>query len=71
MLDSGSAKKGRKNPNDPARFIGTVAATEEGEVATMHSYLDKNKIELLLCLYSISSIEEISRILIVLNRIIE
>ena len=46
MLDSGGAKKGRKNPNDPARFIGTVAATEDGEVADMHSYLDENKIEL-------------------------
>lgn len=46
MLDSGGVKKGRKNPNDPARFIGTVAATEDGEVADMHSYLDENKIEL-------------------------
>ncbi|NLZ73855.1 MAG: IS1634 family transposase, partial [Bacteroidales bacterium] len=46
MLDSGGTKKGRKNPNDPARFIGTVAATEDGEVADMHSYLDENKIEL-------------------------
>ena len=25
MLDSGSTKKNRKNPNDPARFIGTMA----------------------------------------------
>lgn len=46
MLDSSGAKKGRKNPNDPARFIGTVAATEDGEIADMHSYLDENKIEL-------------------------
>ena len=29
MLDSGNTKKNRKNPNDPARFIGTTAATKE------------------------------------------
>lgn len=44
MLDSGSTKKNRKNPNDPARFIGTTAATKEGEVADIHHYLDGNKI---------------------------
>lgn len=46
MVDSGSIKKVRKNPNDPARFIGKIAATKEGEVADIHSYLDENKIEL-------------------------
>lgn len=46
MVDSGSAKKGGKNPNDPARFIGTVAATKDGEIADMHNYLDESKIEL-------------------------
>lgn len=46
MVVSGSAKKGRKNPNDPARFIGTTAATKDGEVADIHSYLDEEKIEL-------------------------
>lgn len=46
MVDSGSAKKGRKNPNDPARFIGTIAATKDGEIADMHNYLDESKIEL-------------------------
>lgn len=46
MVDSGSAKKGKKNPNDPARFIGTVAATKDGEIADMHNYLDESKIEL-------------------------
>lgn len=46
MVDSSSVKKGRKNPNDPARFIGTVAATKDGEVAAMHNYLDEGKIEL-------------------------
>lgn len=31
-------------PHDPARFIGTVAVTKEGETADVHSYLDENKI---------------------------
>ncbi|MGE9975668.1 IS1634 family transposase [Coprococcus catus] len=44
MLDSGSTKKNRKNPNDPARFIGTIAATKEGEAADIHHYLDESKI---------------------------
>ncbi len=44
MLNSGSTKKNRKNPNDPARFIGTTAATKEGEAADIHHYLDENKI---------------------------
>jgi transposase len=45
MLDSGNTKKNRKNPNDPARFIGTTATTKEGEIAEIQHYLDKNKIE--------------------------
>ena len=44
MLDSGNTKKNRKNPNDPARFIGTIAATKEGEAADIQHYLDENKI---------------------------
>ena len=44
MLDSGSIKKDRKNPNDPARFIGKTAATKDGEVAEIHNYLDEEKI---------------------------
>lgn len=44
MLDSGSTKKSRKNPNDPARFIGTTAATKDGEAADIRHYLDENKI---------------------------
>ena len=44
MLDSGKTKKNRKNPNDPARFIGALAATKEGEAADIHHYLDENKI---------------------------
>ncbi|GHT86446.1 hypothetical protein FACS18947_6300 [Bacteroidia bacterium] len=45
MVDSGKTKKNRKNPNDPARFIGTVAATKDGEVADLHHYLDVEKID--------------------------
>lgn len=45
MMSSGKAKKTRKNPNDPARFIGTTAATKDGEVADIHNYLDEEKIE--------------------------
>ena len=44
MLDSGNAKKNRKNPNDPARFIGKMAITKEGEAADIQPYLDENKI---------------------------
>ncbi len=44
MLASGNTKKQRKNPNDPGRFIGTVAVTNDGEVAKSHSFLDENKI---------------------------
>lgn len=45
MIASGSAKKQRKNPNDPARFIGSMAATADGEAAKIHHYLDEDKIE--------------------------
>lgn len=44
MLDSGNVKKSRKNPNDPARFIGKTAVTKEGEAADIQHYLDENKI---------------------------
>lgn len=44
MIASGSTKKTRKNPNDPARFIGTIAATKEGEIAEIHPYLDESRI---------------------------
>ncbi len=44
MLDSGKSKKNRKNPNDPARFIGKTAVTEEGEAADIQHYLDEKKI---------------------------
>ena len=44
LLDTGTAKKNRKNPNDPARFIGTMAATRDGEAADIKHYLDETKI---------------------------
>ena len=43
--DTGSTKKNRKNPNDPARFIGTTAVTKDGEIADIQHYLDEGKIE--------------------------
>ena len=45
MLCSGKIKKDRRNPNDPARFIGKMAVTQDGEAAEIHNYLDTNKIE--------------------------
>ncbi len=44
MIASGNTKKQRKNPNDPGRFIGTTAVTEDGEAAKAHTFLDENKI---------------------------
>ena len=44
MLDSGNTKKNRKNPNDPARFIGKMAVTDDGEAAEIRQYLDEDKI---------------------------
>lgn len=45
MIDSGKTKKERRNPNDPARFIGTMAVTQDGETAGIHKFLDEEKIE--------------------------
>ena len=44
MIPSGNTKKQRKNPNDPARFIGTLATTEDGEAAKIKSFLDEDKV---------------------------
>ena len=44
MLACGNAKTQPKTPNDPGRFIGTVAVTEDGMVAKTHSFLDEDKI---------------------------
>ena len=45
MIQSGNTKKQRKNPNDPARFIGTKAVTADGEATNIHHYLDEDKVE--------------------------
>ena len=45
MMQSGNIKKERRNPNDPARFIGKTAVTEDGEAADIRHYLDTDKIE--------------------------
>lgn len=44
MLASENTKKTRKNPNDPARFIGRISVTNDGETAKEHKYLDVEKI---------------------------
>lgn len=44
MIQDGSCKKNRKNPSDPARFIDKLAATNDGEAADIHYYLDEEKI---------------------------
>lgn len=44
MVESGKRKTERRNPNDPARFVGKVAVTKEGEKASLHYYLDEKKI---------------------------
>ena len=44
MVDSGSVKRSRKNPNDPARFVDKIAATKDGEVADIHYSLNEEKI---------------------------
>ena len=44
MVVSGKIKKERRNPNDPARFIGKLAVTDDGEAAKVHYYIDEEKI---------------------------
>lgn len=44
MVANGTLKRQRKNPNDPARFVNKIAATESGEKAKIHYYLDQDKI---------------------------
>ncbi len=44
MVSSGKIKRERKNPNDPARFVGKKAATKDGEVADIYYYLDDDKV---------------------------
>ena len=45
MVASGKRKAERKNPNDPARFVGKMAATKDGEAAGIQYYLDEEKTE--------------------------
>jgi len=45
MVQNGTFKKQRRNPNDPARFVGRIAATKEGEAAKIHFFLDQEKID--------------------------
>lgn len=45
MVASGKLKKQRKNPNDPARFVGKDAVIKDGEIAEICYYLDEKKIE--------------------------
>ena len=45
MIESGSIKRKKKNPNDPARFIQKVSVTDEGEMAENTVYgLDEEAI---------------------------
>lgn len=45
MIESGSLKKQRKNPNAPAKFVSKTMVTENGEIADIQTYqLDLEKI---------------------------
>lgn len=44
MVADGKRKAQRKNPNDPARFVGKIAVTDDGEKAKVHYFLDTDKI---------------------------
>lgn len=44
MVAAGKRKAERKNPNDPARFVGKIAVTKDGEAAGIQYYLDEEKI---------------------------
>lgn len=44
MVAAGKRKTERKNPNDPARFVGKLAVTKDGEAAGIQYYLDDEKI---------------------------
>ncbi len=44
MVEAGKRKAERKNPNDPARFVGKLAVTKDGEAAGIKYFLDEEKI---------------------------
>ena len=43
MLKKVSIKEERRNPNVPARFLGSIAVTDDGEKANIHNYLNTEK----------------------------
>ena len=43
QLERDSTKKERRNPNNPARFLGIIAVTDDGEKANIHNYLNTEK----------------------------
>ena len=45
MLKKGSIKEERRNPNGPARFLGSITVTNDGEKANIHNYLNTEKID--------------------------
>lgn len=46
MVNSKSARKQKKNPNDPARFIKVTPVTNDGEIAAKKVYeIDENAVE--------------------------
>ena len=45
MLEKGSIKKESMNPNDPTRFLGSIAVTDDGEKANIHNFLNTDKID--------------------------
>ena len=44
MVADGKKKRERRNPNDPARFVGKISVTDDGEIASTKYYLDEEKI---------------------------
>ena len=45
MLSTGTIKKERRNPNDPARFIGKSQQLKMEKLQRSTNYLDTEKIE--------------------------
>lgn len=44
MLEKGSIKKDRRNPNDPSRFLDSIAIIDDGEKANLHNFLNTRKV---------------------------
>ena len=45
MLKSGTIKRVKMNPTDPARFIDKISATQNGEIADTYHFLNTDKID--------------------------